>query len=149
MSRMPIHPVETMVADMHEDDAWIIRAAYTGRGVPAGCDGLRLRANKPFRKVSTFEQGCANYVWRMLCFDCAGFGKHVCMPVCADFDLYEACDIQYGCPDRGDREGYDERRRRVRELMKSLDALIMQAESELPGMALKGVMRWGHALGMI
>jgi hypothetical protein len=146
---MPIHPVDAMVADMHEDDAWIIRAAYTDRGVPADRDGYRLRANKPFRKVSTFEEGCANCVWRMLCFDCAGFGKHVCMPVCADFEIMDAYDVRDGRPDRSDIDGRNKRRQDVRNMMKMLDALTMQAEAVLPGMALKGVTRWGAALGLL
>ncbi|MHC5061784.1 MAG: hypothetical protein ACYTFK_11955 [Planctomycetota bacterium] len=145
MSNMPILPVETMVADLHDDDASIIRAAFTSRGVS---EGGRLRANKPFRKVTTFEQGCANYVWRMLCFDLVGWGKHACMPVCADFEIMDGYGARDGYPERGDSEGRDKRRQDVRNMMKTLDGLVMQAESVLPGDSMKGVMRWGRALGM-
>jgi hypothetical protein len=139
---MPILPVDSMVADC---DAWeesVVRAAFTTRGVS---EGGRLRTNKPFRKVSTKLEGCANYVWRMLCFDLVGWGKHACMPVCADFDLMEALEVSPAWRDRS-REEHREGRR---ELMKEMDELTKRVESVLPIEAQKGIIRWGRALGMI
>ena len=142
MSRMPILPVEAMVADCHDDDAWIVRAAFTTRGVS---EGGRLRASKPFRKVSTFEEGCANYVWRMLCFDLVGWGKHACMPVCAEFDVYDAFDVRDGRVVRTDRAARDKRRQDIRDTMKALDLLVTTVESVLPSGSMKGIIRWARA----
>jgi hypothetical protein len=139
---MPVLPVDAMVADC---DAWeenVVRAAFTTRGVS---NGGRLRANKPDKRVSNKQEGCANYVWRMLCFDLVSWGKHACMPVCADFDLcdavehspgYEDCDLAELCVGRA-------------ELQAEMNLLIKQVEAVLPVVALSGVMRWGRALGYV
>jgi len=140
---MPVLPVESMVADLSESDERIVRAAFTTRGV------CRLRANKPFKKVETFEQGCANYVWRMLCFDLAGFGKHVCMPVCADFEISDAQATFDGGRIRYGQEGYNEQSNRAKELRKRMDELVKRVESVLPIESKKGLLRWGVAFGMI
>jgi hypothetical protein len=143
---MPIMPVEAMVDGLTDWEKDVVRAAFTSRGVPAGG---RLRANKPYGKVSTFEQGCANYVWRMVCFDCVGHGKHVCMPICADFDVHAAFDAKYGRIEWSDIDGRRDRHELVRDMTKILDTLVSRVERKLPIGALKGVMRWGHALGML
>lgn len=140
MSTMPILPLDALCADLNDWEEEVVRAAFTTRGVSAGG---RLRSNKPFRKVRTKRDGCANYVWRMLCFDLVGSGKHACMPVCADFDLYDAVSVSTVIVDR------DKRRAIVRELQEEMDALVKRIESNLPIEALKGVLRWGRALGMI
>jgi hypothetical protein len=142
---MPILPVEEMVAGYTEFEATVIRAAFTGRGVK---EGLKLRANKPYRKVSSYLEGCANYVWRMLCFDLVGHGKHVCMPVTADFEVRDALEVRDGRVDWSERDKYTERREAVRDTMKELDELIKRFESVLPISAQKGILRWGRALGM-
>jgi len=150
MTTMPVLPVKRMIEDFTDLDGEIVHAAFTTRGVRNKDDGYaKLRSNKPFKTVETFEQGCANYVWRMLCFDLVGWGKHACMPVSADFELYDAIDIRYGAPGRADRDGKDERRRRVRELMVELDELTKRAESALPIEAKKGLLRWGRVLGVV
>jgi len=84
MMTMPTFPVETIVDGWDSHDADLVRAAFTSRGAR---DGLKLRASKPFKRVRNSFEGYANYVWRMLCFDLVGWGKHACMPVCADIDV--------------------------------------------------------------
>ena len=141
MSQMPIMPVNAMVAGCTEDEARIVLAAFTSRGVQ-GPD-MRLKANKPFKKVTTFEQGCANYVWRMLCFDCVGWGKHACMPVCVDFELCDAFSARDG------QAKYSERREDIRNLMAELDLLVKKVEANLPLERKAGLLRWGRALGYL
>jgi hypothetical protein len=144
---MPVVSVETIVAELHDDDASIVRAAFTGRG---RSDGLqRLRASKPFSRVKTFEQGCANYVWRMLCFDLCDFAPHYCIPITADIEVDMGYDARDGRPDRADREGRDKRRQDVRNMMKALDMLVAAVEAEMKDVPMKGVMRWGRAYGMV
>lgn len=139
-SNMPILPVDTMVADLDDNEAKLVRAAFTSRGVPVGG---RLRANKPFKRARNDFEGRANYVWRMLCFDLVGHGKHACMPVCAEFDVCDGLDAEFG------RKRYTERAAEVRVITKELDALASRAEAALPIEAQKGILRWGRALGMI
>ena len=153
---MPILPVDLMVADCNGFEELVVRAAFTARGVKNKSDGYaKLRTNKPFKRVESFEQGCANYVWRMLCFDLVGHGKHVCMPVCADFELHDAITIRVGeCPKRDWSDGADNTvcddwRNRKKDLQKELDALVNRVEKTLPIGAQKGILRWGRALGMI
>jgi len=129
--------IDAMVADCNDWEEAVVRAAFTTRGVR---DGGRLRTSKPFRAVRNQLEGCANYVWRMLCFDLVGSGKHVCMPVCADFDLHATVA---DCADR------TERFRIVRELTAGMDAMIKRVEETLPIEAKKGMLRWGRALGMV
>jgi hypothetical protein len=144
---MPILPINALVRGLSDDEDRIVRAAFTTRGVGSGM--ARLRANKPFRRVETFEQGCANYVWRMLCFDLVGSGKHACMPVCADFELSEALELRDGKRIRYGEPGYDEQKERSKALRNEMDALVGRVESTLAPGALKGVIRWGRALGML
>ena len=146
MSRMPILPVDAMVADCNESDAWIIRAAFTSRGVPAGG---KLRTGKPFKRVTSQREGCANYVWRMLCFDLCDWAPHYCMPICADFEISFGYEAEYGRPDRSDKEAATLRRGNVRAMMRVLDLLVKKAESSLPVGSMKGIMRWGKAYGMV
>ena len=150
MTMMPILPLNSMVAGCSDSDARIIRAAFTTRGVSNKDDGYaRLRANKPFKRVTTFEEGCANYAWRMLCFDLAGFGKHVCMPVCADFDVTDAVAVRDGQMPRYKEAGYDDWKAAKKVVTEALDALIGRVEKTLPIGAQKGIIRWGRALGAL
>ncbi|MHC4302699.1 MAG: hypothetical protein ACYS7Y_36020 [Planctomycetota bacterium] len=145
MSKMPVFSNELLNAMLADCDSWeeaVVRAAFTSRGANGA---NRLRSNKPYSRVSSKLEGCANYVWRMLCFDLAGFGKHVCMPVCADFDLIDAIEVSPGCAG-SDRE---QQRAARRELQEDMDRLVKRVEAALPVEALKGVMRWGRALGMV
>ncbi len=150
MTMMPILPLDTMVAGCSESDARTIRAAFTTRSVPNKDDGYaRLRANKPFKRVTTFEEGCANYAWRMLCFDLVGSGKHVCMPVCVDFEVSAAVAIRDGKMPRYKEAGYDDWKDAKRVVTEALDALVNQVEKTLPIGAQKGIIRWGQALGVL
>lgn len=157
---MPILPLNTMLDGFNDQEKRILSAAFTSRGVKI--DGAaKLRASKPYadkkvidgQGIEAFEMGCANYVWRMLCFDLVGSGKHVCMPVCADFAISWALDAMYGCTPRYGTDGYEaaskERRELKRELTNKMNELIKRFESVLPVEAQKGIIRWGRALGMI
>ena len=133
MTTMPTYTTEAldaMCADCNEWEEAVVRAAFTTRGVR---DGGRLRANKPFRTARDTQEGCANYVWRILCFDLVGSGKHVCMPVCADFDLHAAV-AEYA-----DKE---ERWQIVRDLTADMNALVKRVEGALPIEEKKGLLRW-------
>jgi hypothetical protein len=136
---MPKLPVDVMVADLSDDEARIVRAAFNSRN--------GLRASKPFHdrecKYGAPDaefKGAANYVWRMLCFDFCSWAPHVCMPVCADFGIWSSLD---------DGGNWREVTERVRLRTKELDALIKRVESKLPVTAQKGVMRWARAFGVI
>ena len=156
MSSMPKLPVNVMVAGCNESEARIVRAAFNDR---TG----RLRSSKPYRRIEPTDsdetalfKARANYVWRMLCFDYAGFGQYVCMPVTADWDIGAVyariiarngspdCDSRTDCAARKERWGKEQRAER-----EALDALIKRVESTLPVSLQAGVMRWGKALGYI
>jgi len=150
MTTMPIINVSACLNDINDGAARIICAAFTDRGVKGKQDGLRkLRSSKPFKRVETAEQGYANYVWRMLCFDLVGSGKHACMPVCAEFEVWDGYELEFGRKPKYDEPGYDEWKQGVRTVRESLDDLIKRFESNLPPEAMKGIIRWGRALGMI
>jgi hypothetical protein len=146
MSIMPKLPFDLMVADCTEDEARIIRAACNSR---TGC----LRATKPFGRIDfhgdkdeALFRACANYVWRMLCFDFVEHRPHSCMPCTADFDIGAVYHLREKHGDYSDR---DERFRAERVLRDSLDVLIKQAEAVLPITAQKGAMAWGRAFGIV
>jgi hypothetical protein len=146
---MPELPVESICscADFDDYDCRIIFAAFTSRGAPAGL--LRLRASKPYKRIESAEQGYANYVWRMLCFDLVGSGKHACMPVCAEFEVWEGYEHVAGPKPKYGCDGYDEWKDGCRKRRDILDELVGTFESKLPAGAMKGIIRWGKALGMI
>jgi hypothetical protein len=135
-----------MCEGLNEWEDKVVRAAFTTRGVPAGG---RLRSNKPFRRESNIFEGCANYVWRMLCFDLVGSGKHACLPVMADCDVHSGFSAELGRIDYKDRGASDARRETVRDMMKLLDMLVGRVEKKLPIASKKGILRWGRALGVI
>jgi len=146
MSIMPKLPFDRMVAGCTEDEARIICAARNSR---TGC----LRASKPFGHIDFHGDGdealfeaCANYVWRMLCFDFVGYRPHSCMPYTADFDIgcvYHLREKRGVYPDR------DTRRREERVLRDLLDALIKRAESVMPITAQKGAMAYRQVFGIV
>lgn len=148
MSSMPKLPVEVMVSGCDENEARIVRACFNGRN---GC----LKASKPFGRIDfdgdtdeALFKASANYVWRMLCFDYAGFGKHVCMPVTADLDVSAVYYEKYGRP-RFDDPAKESERADRKARIKYLDLLIKRAESTLPVTLQAGVIRWGRALGVL
>lgn len=144
---MPVFNLDQLTEGMNDFDGCIVRGAFTTRGYK---DGLgRLREAKPFKTVKTFEQGCINYVWRMLCFDIVGSGKHACMPVCADFDLWDALEARDGSRPRHGNPGYDDWRQSVKNLTDEMNSLIKRAERSIPLERQKGIVRWGRALGML
>jgi len=150
MTTMPILPVDEMVAGCNEFEARVIRAAFTTRGIGADNKGKgRLRASKPFKTVTTFEEGCANYAWRMLCFDFVASRPHCCLPVMAD------CDVFVGISEHiGDDKYPDRKSRRIlhdvtRDMTQVLDVLVSRVESVMPVTAQAGIMQWGRALGRI
>jgi len=153
---MPIFNLNSLTANCNEYEAGIVRGAFTDRGVQGKENGFaRLREAKPFKTVKTIEQGLTNYVWRMLCFDLVGSGKHACMPVCADFDIYEALVLRDGKrPSYNYTEGADNSECKAwdtekRNLMKSMDELVKRVEKDIPFEQQKGIVRWGRALGML
>ena len=150
MSNMPIYPMDAYCSKFDIPEEYILRACFTSRGRFSKEGGnMRLKANKPFAKPRNVAQGCANYVWRMLCFDLVGWGKHACIPVCADFDLEETYTESRGGRIRYNQPGYDEQERGIKELRDNMDSLVQRFESNIPVEQQAGVMRWGRALGMI
>ena len=118
----------------------IVRAAFASRGKNKG----RIRESKPFDSSECREgaddaefKGCANYFWRMLAFDCIGYGKHVCMPVTAEWDYSAAC------------RGREDRRELVKVMTVVMDYLVTRVVRVLPLEARGGVVRWGRALGRL
>jgi hypothetical protein len=144
MSDMPKLPVEAMCAGCSEFEGRLIRAAFNGR---TGA----LRASKPFRKVAGCDEkamfeACANYVWRMLCFDYVGHAPHNCMPITGGWDigavLFRRRAVGLVPADFSPCEG-------ERDITKTLDALIKQAESVLPVTAQAGAMSWARVFGLV
>jgi hypothetical protein len=125
---MPILPVDEMCADLNDYGSRLIRAAFNSR---TGA----IRATKPFRTIDfdsdcAFFKACANYVWRMLCFDFVPYRPHNCMPVTADWDILT---VKSGCADQY---------KWGRAVAAVLDRLIQKAESVMPISAQRGVMSW-------
>lgn len=134
MSSMPTLPIEEMVRNLTSNSARIIRAAFRQHD---GTDAI-LRTTKPFRKIDTNHpdamfMACANYTWRMLCFDYVAFRPHNCMPCTADFDLHTVLKAQGDC---------DDMHQAVRNMTTVLDGEIKMAESVMPITAQRGVMSW-------
>ena len=102
---MPTLPVETMVARCNNLEGWIVRAAF---------NGCRLRAIKPFRCIDCADhsgkalaQACANYVWRMLCFDYVSYLPHnICAGASADYDVRRYFYEKFGCVVFADKTSY-------------------------------------------
>ena len=95
-----------------------------------------LRKSKP-KKAS----GRAKYVWRMVAFTVSPVSRHQCMPVTADFDLYEDFDFS--------RSEFDRVSDLVRAESKRLDKVADEIINTVPKNEWHGVMRWGRALGAI
>jgi len=131
---MPVLPIEDMVADCTDYHASLVRAAINRASG-------RLRATKPFRTIDTtgddaYFKACANYVWRMLCFDYAGIRPHNSMPVTADFDIYNVCKAQPVNPTSTDYHDS------ARDMVRRMDDLVKRVEALLPITSQKGVMQW-------
>lgn len=134
MSSMPTLPIEAMVQDLTTNSGGIIRAAFRRS------DGTNatLRATKPFRKIDTgaddaLFMACANYSWRMICFDFTTWAPYRCFPTAADFDLYRVLKAQGDC---------DDVHQAARDMTIVLDQQIKLAESVMPVSAQRGVMAW-------
>ena len=134
---MPTLPVEMMLADCNNVEAGIVRAAF---------NGCKLRASKPFGRINyadhsgkALAQACANYVWRMLCFDFVEHTPHSCFPVCADFDISHYFYKKFGCVLFADNTEYHGC---VKKTVAGLDALIKRIETGIPVAAMAGVMHW-------
>ena len=150
MGTMPVYPMDAYLADFDVDKDHMIRSCFTGRGRFSKDNGnMRLRSSKPFKTPKTVFEGCANYVWRMLCFDLVGWGKHVCMPVCADFDLEDCFNDSDGGQIRYGKTGYEDQRSRGRILRDAMDDLVKQFERNIPIERQVGILRYGRALGIL
>ena len=146
MTIMPKLPFEAMCEDCDEREGRLIRAARNSRNG-------RLRASKPFNRIDfhgnedeALFKACANYVWRMLCFDYVDCRPHSCTPCTADFDIGAVYLLR---EKRGDYADRNDRRRNERIMLMTLDALIKRAESVLPVTAQKGAMAWGRVYGLV
>mgnify|MGYP006310798495 CR=1 FL=1 len=140
--RMPDLSIRELCKGLSDSQADIIRACFKRNG--------GLRASKPFKKIDysapdALFKGSVNYVWRMICFDFCDFRPHVCMPVCADFDI----GVIYMNYERKGIYTKEERREKEKEYRNMLDELIKKAESNLPITMQKGALRWGQALGLV
>jgi hypothetical protein len=125
---MPTLPIDAMCADLDDHGERLVRAAFKGKSGT-------LRASKPFRTIDpdaddALFKACANYVWRMLCFDLVASRPHNCMPVTADWDLRIVLN------DHSIRPGP------ARTAKDKLDATITRAESALPPGSLRGALSW-------
>jgi hypothetical protein len=126
-----------MVAGCNDLEAGIVRAAFVG---------CKLRAGKPYNRIDfddhsgkALAQACANYVWRMLCFDFVEHTPHSCFPVCADFDVSHYFYKKFGCSVFDSKPGYAEN---VKKTIAGLDVLIKRIETGIPVTLMPGVMRW-------
>jgi hypothetical protein len=132
-------------------NARIIRAAFRGSKGSTVC---ALRASKPFRSFpndgsdESLFKACANYVWRMLCFDYVGCAPHNCHPVTADLDVSSFFYKKYGCSFHTDC-GREEYRADWKGCIESLDLLIKQFEATIPVTMQAGAMSWARAYGIV
>lgn len=130
MRKMPVFPVDEIVADLNDGEADLFRAVLNKR---TGA----LRASKPYRMTThnhenaVFE-ACANYMWRMLCFDFCDWHPHVCMPVTADWDILSV------------NRGREDQHEFSKVVTSGLDALIKRIEAHIPVTAQRGIMRWAR-----
>ena len=90
-----------------------------------------IRSTKP-------NGGKAAYVWRMTVFIVSKDGKHQCMPVCADFGVYDEVP-EYKAMDMHQRSLY----------LKGLDRIVDAIVEQVPLSQRAGVIRWGKALGQL
>lgn len=149
MSIMPVLPAQRIVESLTSTHVDIFNATVTKRNVPDKTFG-RLKATKPFKKkLETPNQGLANYVWRMLCFDLVPYAPHCCMPVMADVDVHIAHTMREGKAIRFGEPGYEEFKSAEKVLRQEMDDLVDQIESFLRPHDKKGIIRWGTALGML
>ncbi len=147
---MPIYPIDAILHGFNEYEDSIVRVGFTTRGVANKTEGCaRLRASKPFKRVTAYEQGCANYVWRMICFDLIPYAPHSCMPVCAEFDIWSAHSYIAGKRPSYGAEGYEDWVAGAKKLRAAMDELVDRFVAALPLEARGGIVRWGRALGII
>jgi hypothetical protein len=95
---MPALSIDKVCANFNGNDEKLLRAAFNHRTDT-------LRAAKPFRRIDfdaddALFKACANYVWRILCFDHCSFHPHNCIPVAANRDVntyYRNCGDTNNC----------------------------------------------------
>ncbi len=120
---------------------------------------------KGFRRTKpTKASGPARYIWRYLGFYLGATPALSCMPATADWELTDWLVEKIGpSPYRAGRyrdmtsEEYEEFVNKVfqpwsekrKTLVRELDTLIDLILDTLPPASLKGVARWGRALGML
>lgn len=93
----------------------------------------RLMASRP-KNLSGADQ----YVWRMVAFSVSPRAQHHCMPVCADFALFDDMASGYKAMDFRERAAY----------RKSLDDIADVIVNAVPKSQWYGVARWGRAFGV-
>ena len=128
MKSFPFINLESLKEILSAENYLLAEAIVTTQGRNKGC----LRSNKPK------ENPKAAYVWRMVAFQISPSSHHHCMPVCADFDLYEALPKE--------EQKYD----KVHLLAKQLDKEVVDPiTNTVPKEQWHGIMRWGRALGYL
>lgn len=103
---------------LNQAEIELVKSAFKSNG--------ELYSSKP-KKAS----GDTKFIWRWLGFLTERYGPLSCMPVCADFDIYDAM------PDAT----YEERKAHEKYLHTILDRIKITPQK------MQGVLRWGRALG--
>lgn len=132
MTSMPFISTSAMDADL---DPFIA-------DITVARDGKRqLRSSKPK------GDGRAAYVWRMVAFDCSTNRQHHCMPITADFDLFEYYPKAVDPTAEGYQSKYDHDA--IRAEAKRLDAIADRICKLVPLSQRHGLKAWGRAFGVI
>ena len=120
---MPCIPIDRITDPM---------AAGVARRITKGSVN-RLYASRPKTR-----SGSDQYVWRMVAFYLSRNPAHQCMPVCADFPLFDDPNSDYKSMDFRGRADY----------RKSLDEIADTIVNAVPRDQWFGVARWGRAFGV-
>lgn len=104
----------------------------------ASGDKRTLRASKPK------GNGRVAYVWRMVAFTISPIRQHQCMPVTADFDVY---DYYVNGTNEYGRQSFDHSA--IREECKRLDAIADAIIDRVPKSEWHGTRSWARAFGHI
>lgn len=128
MKTYPAINLDSLKQILSPENYAIAEAIVTTQGRHKGC----LRSSKPKNNSK------AAYVWRMVAFQISPNPQHHCMPVCADFDLYDVFAKE------------DQNYKVVNQLAKQLDKEVVDPiTNTVPKEQWYGIMRWGRALGYL
>lgn len=128
MYQMPAIDLESLKSTLTVEEYLWAEAIVATQGKNKGC----LRASKPAQAAPQ-----AQYIWRMVAFEISPHQPHQCLPMLADWELYDLFN-------RDDVERMD----KVNALCKKLDEVVNKIVDTVPANKRHGLKAWGRALGV-